>query len=257
MSLLHSPNKANDRAILKRLENVLDPELDEPIIDLGFVRSAQLDAGHAVIALQLPTSWCAVNFAYMIAEDIRTALLATDDVDRVTIRLGDHCAAAEIEAAVNSGKPFAHAFPGEGGEGLAVLRRNFQRKGFLARQARLLAALRGAGWPFDAISMLRLGEVTIAGRFVAVRSPGGQPVEFAAAEVLRRYVERRAELGLDCRPAAPLIIDPDGATLPPEQLEAYFHSARTVRVSMESNGSFCRAVLATRLNLPHEPVRRP
>ena len=34
-------------AILKRLEQVLDPELDESILDLGFVRSLQLRSGHA------------------------------------------------------------------------------------------------------------------------------------------------------------------------------------------------------------------
>ena len=251
------PSSPNDRAILKRLANVLDPELDDPIVDLGFVRSIRLEAGHAVVVLQLPTSWCAINFAYMMAEDVRASLLDADGIDHVTIRLGDHCAAGEIETAINSGKPFAHAFPAEGGEGLAALRRKFQRKGFLARQERLLAALRGAGWPFEAICALRLGEVTVAGEFVALRSSGGALVEIAPAEVLRRYLERRAELHLDCHPASPLIIDPDGATLPPEQLEAYFYSARTVRVSLEANGSFCRAVLARRLNLPHEPVRRP
>src|SRR6266436_8475267 len=51
-------------AILDRLAQVLDPELDESILDLGFVRSLQLRSGHANVALRLPTTWCAVNFAY-------------------------------------------------------------------------------------------------------------------------------------------------------------------------------------------------
>jgi len=100
-------------AILKRLARVLDPELDEPILDLGFVRSLQLRSGHAEVALRLPTSWCAVNFAYLMAEDVRDALLSIEGIGRVTVRLGDHCAAAEIEAAVNEGRPFAEAFPDE------------------------------------------------------------------------------------------------------------------------------------------------
>ena len=58
-------------AILERLAQVLDPELDESILDLGFVRSLQLRSGHASVALRLPTSWCAVNFAYLMAEDVR------------------------------------------------------------------------------------------------------------------------------------------------------------------------------------------
>jgi metal-sulfur cluster biosynthetic enzyme len=38
-------------AILDRLAQVLDPELDESILDLGFVRSLQLRSGHAHVAL--------------------------------------------------------------------------------------------------------------------------------------------------------------------------------------------------------------
>src|SRR6201989_3050201 len=101
-------------AILDRLAQVLDPELDEPILDLGFVRSLELRSDHANVALRLATSWCAVNFAYLMAEDVRRALLGMEGIRRVTVRLGDHCAAEEIEAAVNDGRPFAEAFPGEG-----------------------------------------------------------------------------------------------------------------------------------------------
>src|ERR1700757_5526176 len=97
------PDGCDGAAIRERLAQVLDPELDESILDLGFVRSLQLRSGHATIALQLPTSWCAVNFAYLMAEDVRRELLEVEQIDRVTVRLGDHCAAAEIEAAVNRG----------------------------------------------------------------------------------------------------------------------------------------------------------
>src|ERR1700737_3263561 len=65
-------------AILDGLAQVLDPELDESILDVGFVRSLQLRSGHASVALRLPTSWCAVNFAYLMAEDIRRALLMVE-----------------------------------------------------------------------------------------------------------------------------------------------------------------------------------
>ncbi len=233
-------------ALLERLAGVLDPELDEPILTLGFVRSLALHAGHATVALQLPTSWCAVNFAYMMAQDVRDALLAAEGVDRVTVRLGDHCAAAEIESAVNSSTPFAAAFPGEGGGDLAALRRTFLRKGFLARQERLLRALRDAGWPFAAIGELRLDEVSVAGDVFLVRQSGMPLLAGGPAEALRRYLERRAEIGLDCGPAAPLIVGLDGESLPGERLAAHYRMIRTVRVAVETNGSFCRAVLATR-----------
>lgn len=101
-------------SVLEPLARVIDPELDESIVDLGFVRSVRLHHGHAEVALQLPTNWCAVNFAYLMAEDVRRALLRAEGIRGATIRLGDHCAAREIETAVNEGKPFAEAFSEEG-----------------------------------------------------------------------------------------------------------------------------------------------
>ena len=212
----------------QRLAAVLDPELDEPILELGFVRELRVEGGRAEIVLQLPTSWCAVNFAWLMASDVRAAALATTGIRAVTIRLGDHCAAAEIEAAVNAGRAFADAFPGEAGGGLAALRHTFLRKGFLARQERLLRQLRDAGLSSTQIGALRVGDLS-------------EP-----ADPLRRYMQRRRELGLDCGAQASLIVDLDGAPIAADRLAAFYRDARTVRVAMEANGSLCRALLATR-----------
>jgi metal-sulfur cluster biosynthetic enzyme len=231
-------------AMLERLAQVLDPELDESILDLGFVRSLQLRSGHARIALRLPTSWCAVNFAYLMAEDVRNALLSVDCVRRVSVSLGDHCAAPEIEAAVNDGRPFAEAFPDEAAGSLDALRLTFLRKGFLGRQELLLRKLRAAGWSAAAICALRLGEVLAADDAIVIRRPGCAPVEIGSAAILRRYLQRRAELGLDCSPTAPLIVDLEGKPFSAEQLQAHYEAIRTVRVALEANGSFCRAVLS-------------
>jgi metal-sulfur cluster biosynthetic enzyme len=218
-------------AIRERLARVLDPELDESILDLGFVSSVELSAAHAVVALRLPTSWCAVNFAFLMAEEVRDALLPLAGVERVSVRLGDHCAAAAIEAAVNGGRSFAEAFPGEGASSLTALRLTFRRKGFFIRQERLLHALRLKGLSPVEICALRLDGVALEG-------DGGA--------VLRRYLERRAELGLDCGPAAPLVVDLDGRPLSGARLEDHYQAARTMRVALEANGAFCRALLAVR-----------
>ena len=231
-------------AILERLEQVLDPELDESILDLGFIRSLQLRSGHANVALRLPTSWCAVNFAYLMAEDVRRALLMVEGIRQVTVRLGDHCAAEEIEAAINDGRSFAEAFPGEGAGSLAALRLTFLRKGFLSRQQRLLRELRVAGCSPAAICALRLDEVSVQDETVVIRQSGCAPVEAGSAEILRHYLERRAELALDCSLAAPLIVDLEGEKLSVERLLAHYETARTVRVALEANGSFCRALLS-------------
>jgi metal-sulfur cluster biosynthetic enzyme len=236
------PADVDTAAILDSLIRVLDPELDEPIMQLGFVRSIRLRDGEATVGLQLPTSWCAINFAFIMAEDVRSALLAVDGIEKVIVRLGDHSSAAEIEAAVNNGRPFAAAFQGEGGAGLTALRTVFLRKGFVVRQERLLRELRAGGLSAAAISALRL-ESAAAPHIVAACS----------AIVLRRYLERRAELGLECSHTAPLIVDQNGAAVPAEQLESYYQRIRTVRVALEANGSFCRAVLGTRRSAPAAP----
>jgi len=233
-------------AVLERLAQVFDPELDEPILDLGFVRALRLRSGHAAVALRLPTSWCAVNFAYLMAEDVRRALLTVEGVRRVTVDLGDHCAAGEIEAAVNDGRPFAEAFPGEGAGSLEALRLTFLRKGFFGRQARLLRELREAGCSPAAICTLQLGDVSMQDDRIVIRHPGSAPVVSGSAVTLQRYFERRAELGLDCSPAAPLIVDLEGRPFPEERLQGHYEAIRTARVALEANGSFCRALLSLR-----------
>ena len=238
------PAGYHETAVMERLAQVLDPELDEPILNLGFVRSFELHSGRASVELRLPTSWCAVNFAYLMAQDVRRALLTVEEIDEVTVSLGDHCAAAEIETAVNGGLSFAEAFPGEATGSLEALRRTFLRKGFLSRQERLLKGLREAGCSPAMICALRLCEVATQDDAIMIRQPGSEPVECGSAATLQRYLERRAELALDCSPAAPLIVDLEGKPLSAEQLQQHYEAARTVRVALEANGSFCRALLS-------------
>ena len=173
------------------------PGIGRVILDLGFVRSFELRSGHASVALRLPTSWCAVNFAYLMAEDVRRALLTVEGIRQVTVGLGDHCAAADIEAAVNDGRPFGDAFPGEGAGSLAELRLTFLRKGFLGRQQRLLRELRDAGCSPGPFAIYASAKCR-CGRHHLIRQPDCGPVESGSAQILERYLERRAELGLDC-----------------------------------------------------------
>jgi len=241
-------------ALLQRLADVLDPELDESVLQLGFIRSLTVHDGHITIAVELPTSWCAANFAYMMAEDMRRAALSVEGIRQVTVRLGDHFAAEALEAAVNAGKPFTDAFPGEGCGSLVPLRMTFLHKGFTSRQERLLHDLRGAGLSPQAICTLRVGDVTVQGDVYLIRHAPGAPVPVGPAETLQRYLERRTELGLDCTPTTPLITDLDGQPLAVERLEAYYHTSRTVRLSLEANGSFCRALLTVRQTNASHPT---
>ncbi len=80
--------------VRRRLEEVLDPELDEPIVSLGFVKGLDFNDGVLTVTLKLPTFWCAPNFAFIMAEDVRRALMGLDGVREVRVALEDHFAAS-------------------------------------------------------------------------------------------------------------------------------------------------------------------
>jgi hypothetical protein len=120
-----------------------------------------------------------------------------------------------------------------------------------------LRELRATGCSAEAICALRLGEVSVEDNAIVIRRADCPPVETGSAAVLQRYVQRRAELGLDCRPAAPLIVDLDGKPFSVDQLQAHYEAVRTVRVALEANGSFCRALLSVQHRDAAGSSRRP
>ena len=240
------PATLDREVIFERLENVLDPELDESILKLGFVKSLEAENGHLTIELYLPTYWCAPNFSYLMAFDTRRELLTVENVQKVTVRLPDHFASEAIEAGVNAGKSFEEAFPDEAFDNLSQLRDLFLRKGYIKRQERFLRGLRNAGLSFEEIAALNIKEVCLADGCCRVQHEGGQVSHVGPAEVVQRYLQRRAEIGLDCSPTAPLMVNPHGEKISATRLEKYLIGARTVRVSMDANGAFCAAILASR-----------
>lgn len=243
---LSLPDTLDREVIFKRLEKVLDPELDESILKLGFVKSIEADSDHLTIELHLPTYWCAPNFSYMMAEDTRRALLTVGGIHDVTVRLKDHFAAGTIEAGVNTNKSFSEAFSDEASEDLCQLSDLFLRKGYIRRQERLLQNLKNAGLSFEEIAPLRIGDLYFEDESYRIRRNDDRVYDVGEAEVARQYFQRRAELNLDCSPSAPLIIDLRGREVTVEGLEKYLIRARTVRVALQANGSFCAAVLAAR-----------
>ena len=243
---LSLPETLDREVIFKRLEKVLDPELDESILKLGFVKSIEAEGGHLTIELHLPTYWCAPNFSYMMAEDTRRELLRVGGIHDVTVRLKDHFAAKAIEAGVNTSKSFSEAFPDEASDNLYQLSDLFLRKGYIRRQERLLQNLKNAGLSFEEIAARRMGDLYFEDESCQIRRSDGRICDVGAAEIARQYFQRRAEMDLDCSPTAPLIIDLRGREVTAEQLEEYLIRARTVRVALQANGSFCTAVLAAR-----------
>ena len=221
----------DESRIAEALSAVRDPELDEPITDLGFVKEIRIDGGQVAVTLWLPTYYCAPNFAYIMAADAKAAVGAVDGVAGVVIRLVDHHAADEINGGLDAGKDFDETFPGEtAGSGLAEVRQRFDRKAFVARQQQLYRSLVEEG--LIPAEILRL---TIA--------------DLPPTPDARRYLDRRARVGLDTSEGAPFLVDLDGKAITEDTLDRHLLFARAVSVSIEGNASFCRGLLAVRYGL--------
>jgi metal-sulfur cluster biosynthetic enzyme len=217
---------------------VSDPELDEPITDLGFIDDVRVDDGEVAVSFRLPTYWCAPNFAFMMAGDIRDRISELAWVKRVDVRLRDHCTADAINDGVGNRRSFEATFPGEATGDLAELRRSFRRKAFLSRQERLVRYLCSAGWSAERVVSLTMQELLSL-----------EDLDAQGLPLRDRYVAIRQELGLDCDPNHRAITTVDGEPVPVEAFEVYLRSLRKSRLNMEFNTHFCRGLLQTRYGL--------
>lgn len=221
-------------AVLGALATVLDPELDEPLTELGFVREVAVDQAGVHVSLRLPTFFCAPGFVYMMVADARAAVAALPGAGTVEVDVGDHFAGGAIAAAVDRDDGFAAAFPGETAGEPDVLRGRFQRKALVARQGRIAQRLLAAGRSLDELAAMTLREL-----------PAGADRERCRA--------LREELGLPCTLGSAAFVRPDGGPLgDAAALERFLRVARLVRVSLEGNGDLCRGLLRTRYGNPED-----
>jgi metal-sulfur cluster biosynthetic enzyme len=219
--------------VLAALATVHDPELDEPITELGFVGSCVVrDGGDVDVRLRLPTPQCAPNFAFLMASDARAAVRRVSGVGEVGVVLDDHYTAAEINAAVGAGAGFGAAFPGEGSGDLEALRELFRRKALLARQGRVCTLL---------LARAGADHATVAAMSVA---------DLPDHHEVARCLQLRRELGLPSGPSSPALVAGDGSPIPAGELALWLRRARLVGLSLESNGGICRSLLRVRHGVP-------
>lgn len=214
------------------LGSVLDPELDEPITDLGFVRSLVVTPGGNVkVHLRLPTSFCSPNFAYLMASDAKDVLKELDWTRKVVVELDDHHDSPIINAGLASDAGYRGTFQHEADESLDELRETFRRKAHTAAMERCLTALLRAD-PERAESSL--GDVVL----------GQLPDDDAKASLLKR----RLALDLSTAPNALVMVDHLGRGYPPDEVPMALRRARSTRISIDGNAHFCRGLLRTRYN---------
>jgi metal-sulfur cluster biosynthetic enzyme len=214
------------------LDTVRDPELDTSIVELGFVRACSVDdAGTARVRLRLPTYFCAPNFAFLIVADAYDAVSRVDGVAAVEIVLEDHFASDEINTGVAARAGFVASFDGLAEHELDDVRRDFLRKAMLAAQDRVVRPLLAAGARLDELGSLRIRDAP----------------ESADRERLRA---RRAELGIPSEDSDPLLVHLDGSQVASGDVRLHLRRARTVRVSIDANGEYCRQLLAQHYGPP-------
>jgi metal-sulfur cluster biosynthetic enzyme len=219
-------------AVWRALDTVLDPELDEPITGLDFVESCTVSAeGVATVVLRLPTFFCAPNFSFLMVADAYDAVAAVPGVTRADVTLRDHHASAEINGGVAAQKGFVKSFEGsDQGEAVAELdklRLLFFEKAALAGQDKVARPLVNAGAGPDELAAMSLGDVPPSGDLLRMR-------------------ERRAALGLPHGDDAPLLIAAEGNRITTAQVPLHLRRARLQRIGIETNGEYCKSVLATR-----------
>ena len=214
--------------VWEALGTVIDPELDEPVTDLGFVRSVAIDEGGVEVHLRLPTSFCSPNFAYLMASDAQDALARVPGIGRVSVLLDDHHDSDTINAGLAAHAGYVGTFGHEADTSLDELRATFRRKAHTAAMERaLMALLRARLRSVDDLPRIRLGDL-----------PPGPSTD--------ALVARRADIGLSTDSGDPVLVDDDGVPVPAEQAPMRLRRATSVRISMEGNSHFCRGLLATR-----------
>ncbi|CAL9406628.1 hypothetical protein SUDANB145_01574 [Streptomyces sp. enrichment culture] len=221
---------AREESVRAALDTVHDPELDEPITDLGFVRSVTTaPGGRLTVHLRLPTSFCSPNFAYLMASDAKDALTALPWTREVVVLLDDHHDSDLINRGLAADAGYRGTFGAEAEKDLEALRLTFRRKAHAAAMERVLTLVLRAD---PGLTEEDLHDVVL-----------GDLPDTATTQALLR---RRAALGLGTAPADPVLVDEEGRRYPPGEIPLRLRFARSIRVSIDGNAHFCRGLLRTR-----------
>lgn len=225
------------RDVWERLDCVMDPELDDPITDMGFVEDILIDDKNVVeVVFRLPTYWCSPNFAFLMAEGIKREVEELSWVTRANVRLEDHLSADELNAAINQGKSFSTVFADlTEGDDLEALREKFDVKAFQRRQEVVINGLLADGYPVAKIVGLTLSEF--------------EQIQFSDAEDARqksRYTNLLLSKGIAVLPNDLALPTYEGEPVPVGEFKKYRGELRSVRINMEFSGALCRGLKQSR-----------
>jgi metal-sulfur cluster biosynthetic enzyme len=220
---------ALEAAVRAALDEVRDPELDEPITGLGFVGACDVGLhGNVTVRLRVPTYFCPPNFVFMMVADARDAIDCIPGVTGVDVGVDDHFAADDINVGVAGQRTFVATFGDLAESELDRLRLDFLRKAVLAATDRVCQPLVTMGHTTAQLTRLTLAD----------------PPRDANLQRLR---DRRGQLGLPVDDRAPLLINPvTGSCVADKDVTMHLRQARLTRMSIETNGEICRSLLQRR-----------
>ena len=222
------------------LGQVTDPEIDESVTGLEFVTRVEVEAGNRVsIEFRLPTYWCAPNFAFLMASDMRDVVQELPWVEQVSVELLDHFSAALINRSVALKQDFREAFPGETDGDLTQIRQTFLGKSYQRRQELLMRYLLrmrvDASWLIRA-TWRDLKELSLDKEGISLRD-------------LYLFAWRRIHSSSDQDQLAFTTVDRRPLNL--DELKDYLRLITGVRRTAEFNGLVCSSLLIARKgNLP-------
>lgn len=217
--------------VFGRLAEVRDPEVDEVVTEMGFVRLIEETDGDVLVEFRLPTFWCSANFAYLMAEDMRAGISTLPWVGQVTVRLLDHFASEKISRGVSAGTAFENVFEDAKGN-LTEVRRTFLMKAFLGRQDDLMSGLipeRGL------VAVLAMTVQDLRGL-----------VEGKHRLEVTRYLSLRGQFGGPADDTAPAFCQADGSAIPFDDFVTYRRTLRRTLTAQRANAELCKLTLQVR-----------
>jgi metal-sulfur cluster biosynthetic enzyme len=218
------------------LSVVTDPEIDESVVSLDFVTDVKVASDSRVeIDFRLPTYWCAPNFAFLMASDMRDAVAALEWVTEVSVKLSDHFSADLINRSVALRQDFRDAFPGETDGDLSSIRRKFLGYAFERRQELLLRYLVAKGQTPDWFRRALLSEL-----MALPLDPEGISLRNLYLFTMRRMIPGGLQESL-------AFVTVNGESLEAQDFKAYLRQITGVRRTAEFNGFLCRSLLTERV----------
>lgn len=228
------------------LDTVMDPELDQSVVEMKFISAVTITGGSVDIKFRLPTYWCAANFAFLMASDMHAVVSALPWVKDVSVILDEHMYSDEINRGIAKRLSFADTFGDEADGNLDEVRLIFLRKAFQRRQEAVLLHLMGLGHAPEDLFAMTLGELNAL------------DLDTDGSKSRTRYLERRTIAGQIAGQVASIsssqplaatalaFVTPDGSPLTAAIFTQHMKALRSVRVNAEFNGALCSGLLHAR-----------